>query len=251
MLSALIYRNFLAKSRKKRYYSTMSTPEPNSDTLANTLASRIHADIVASELQEGDLFMTGDQVSERYDVSRSISREALSQLRAMGILKSRQRKGLLIDRPDPVEQMARWVPIYGRDADGERLTHLAQLRYVLEMGAVDLAVAHASGEQIDALRARATDFEEIARLHGHNADADQIDLAFHCVFLDMTGNELIAGMHRVLSDYFVASTVAEPKPGEDAQRAIREHHLIVEGIERGDRDLVRNVLRAHIEGTVA
>ena len=59
----------------------MPTPEPNSDTLANTVATRIHADIVASELQEGDLFMTGEQVSEHYAVSRSISREALSQLR--------------------------------------------------------------------------------------------------------------------------------------------------------------------------
>lgn len=229
----------------------MSMPEPNSDTLANTVATRIHADIVASELQEGDLFMTGEQVSEHYAVSRSISREALSQLRAMGILKSRQRKGLLVDRPDPVEQMERWVPLYGRGADGSALAHLAQLRYVLELGAVDLAVPHATEAQVAELRQRASDFERIASVHGHSADADQLDLAFHCVFLDMTGNELIAGMHRVLSDYFLASTVADPKPGEDAQRAIREHHLIVEGIERGDRDLVRNVLRAHIEGTLS
>jgi len=229
----------------------MSNPEPNSDTLANTLASRIHADIVASELQEGDLFMTGDQVSERYAVSRSISREALSQLRAMGILKSRQRKGLLIDRPNPVEQMARWVPLYGRGADGAALAHLAQLRYVLELGAVDLAVPQATADQKVELRRRARDFEAVAARHGHSADADQVDLAFHCLFLDMTGNALIAGMHRVLSDYFLASTVVGPRPGEDAQRAIREHHLIVEGIERGDRDLVRNVLRAHLEGTIA
>ena len=229
----------------------MAKPEPNTDTLANTLASRIHADIVASDLQEGELFMTGDQVSARYNVSRSISREALSQLRAMGILKSRQRKGLLIDRPKPVEQMERWVPLYGRGADGNTLTHLAQLRYVLELGAVDLAVPKGSEEQIAKLRQRAEDFERIAATHGHNADADQVDIAFHCLFLDMTGNELIAGMHRVLSDYFLASTIAGPKPGEDAQRAIREHHLIVEGIERSDRDLVRNVLRAHLEGTVA
>ena len=228
----------------------MPPHEPNSETLANTLATRIHADIVASELQEGEFFMTGDQVSERYHVSRSISREALSQLRAMGILKSRQRKGLLIDRPDPVEQMARWVPLYGRSGDGVALAELAQLRYVLETGAVDLAVPNATAEQKQSLRRRASDFERIASVHGHSADADQVDLAFHCVFLHMTGNQLIAGMHRVLSDYFLASTTVEPKPEEDAGRAIREHHLIVEGIERGDRDLVRNVLRAHIEGTV-
>jgi GntR family transcriptional regulator, transcriptional repressor for pyruvate dehydrogenase complex len=224
----------------------MTRHEPNSRTQASALAERIHADVLESDLQEDDFFMTGDQVEKHYAVSRSIAREALSQLRALGVLKSRQRKGLLVGRPDPVQLMSRWVPFYGRGAKREELTRLAQLRYVLELGAVDLAVPNASPEQIHKLEALAEKFERIAAKHGHNEEADQIDLAYHSLILEMTGNPLIVGMHRVLADYFLASTQVEPRPGEDSVKAIRDHHMLVEAMGRRDVELVRTLLRAHL-----
>ncbi len=228
----------------------MAKQEPNTNTATNVLADRIHADIAASELQEDELFMTGDQVADHYEVSRGVAREALSQLRALGVLKSRQRKGLLIGRPDPVRLMARWVPFYGRGNASKELAVLAQLRYVLELGAVDLAVPNASTEQITRLKEVAHDFENVATQFGHNEDADRIDLVFHTLFLEMTGNELITGMHRVLSDYFLASTSLPPKPQEDAPNAIRTHHIITEALERRDKEMVRVLLRSHLERTL-
>jgi GntR family transcriptional regulator, transcriptional repressor for pyruvate dehydrogenase complex len=224
--------------------------EPNTNTMANALADRIHADIAASELQEDELFMTGDQVVEHYEVSRSVARDAVSQLRALGVLKSRQRKGLLVARPDPVRLMERWVPFYGRGCEGKELEGLAQLRYVLEMGAADLAVSQASDGQIAELKGLADDFEAIAARFGHNEDADRVDLSYHTLILEMTGNDLIVGMHRVLSDYFLASTTAAPMPREDPVSAVRTHHMIAEALERRDREMVRALLRSHLERTL-
>jgi GntR family transcriptional regulator, transcriptional repressor for pyruvate dehydrogenase complex len=228
----------------------MSTNEPNSQTLANSLVERLHSDIAAKDLREGDFFMTGDQVAEHYAVSRGVAREALSQLRALGVLKSRQRKGLLVGRPDPVAIMARWIPVYCRDGKGEGLASLAQLRYVLEMGAVDLVVPNAGQDQIAQLAQIAHDFEAIAAIHGHNEEADQVDLSYHCLILEMTGNPLVSGMHRVVSDYFLASTQAAPSPSEDPAAAIREHHMIADAISRQDAELVRTLLRAHLAKTL-
>jgi DNA-binding FadR family transcriptional regulator len=228
----------------------MSRNEPNTDTPATTLADRMHADIVASELQEDELFMTCDQVVIHYGVSRSIARESLCQLRALGVLKSRQRKGLLVGRPDPVKLMKRWVPFYGRGSQGNELDRLAELRYVLELGAVDLAVAHASPEQVGRIADLANAFEVIAAEQGHTPDADQVDLTFHALILDMTGNPLIAGMHGVLSDYFLASTREAPKSGEDPVSAIRAHHMIAEAFARRDAETVRSILRSHLQRTL-
>lgn len=228
----------------------MSKQEPNTNTLANMLADRMHADIVASELQEDDFFMTGDQVAQQYGVSRSIAREALGQLRALGVLKSRQRKGLLVGRPDPVKLMSQWVPFYGRGAQGNELSRLAELRFVLEMGAVDLAVAHATDEQIQRAQALAYDFESVASQFGHNAQTDRIDLAYHSLILEMTGNPLVAGMHRVLADYFLASTLEAPKPNEDPVSSIRAHHMIAEAFARRDAETVRSILRSHLRRTL-
>ena len=228
----------------------MELQSSQTGTLANRLATRIHQDIIASDLSEGELFMTGDQVETHYAVSRSIAREALSQLRSLGILESRQKKGLLVGRPDPVHLMSRWVPLYGRDGKEGEFTRLAQLRYVLEVGAVDLAVGQATETQAGRLGELADDFEAIAAKSGHTPETDEIDLAFHSLILEMTGNPLIAGMHKVLSDYFLVSTQVAPMPKEDAAMAIREHHLIVDAFRRGDGSLASSLLRAHLERTL-
>ncbi len=222
--------------------------EPNSDTRANTLADEIFGDLVESGLREGDLFMTGDEVSSKYNVSRTIAREALSQLRALGLLKSRQRKGLLVARPDPVKLTAQWVPLYCHASDPEAFRTLAQLRYALELGAVDLAVSYGSDEQVVNLAALAGEFETLAERDGHTRETDAVDLAFHKTILEMTCNPLIAGMHRVFSFYFHASTTFDPL--RDASKAIREHHMIADAMRRRDGETVRALLRSHLEHTI-
>lgn len=222
--------------------------EPNTDTLANSVAAQIHNDIIRSGLQEGDLFMTGDQVVEHYQVSRTIAREALSQLRAIGVLKSRQRKGLLVSRPDPVRLSEQWVPLYCRSENRSDFVTLAQLRYALEVGSVELAVAHGTDAAIDRLAHYAREFEAVAEKDGHTRTADRYDLAFHAHILQMTGNALIEGMHRVLSEYFAASTRFD-KP-RDASKAIREHFMMIEAFRKRDVEMTRALLRAHIGDTI-
>ncbi len=224
---------------------------PNKQTLATTLAARIHQDIIDSELHEGDFFMTGDEVERHYGVSRSITREALSQLRSLGVIESRQRKGLLVSRPDPVHLMSRWVPLYCRGGTEGEFNHLAQLRYALELGAIELAVTNADETQVERLQQLVDDFEVVAAEHGHSTEADQIDLAIHSLILEMTGNPLISGMHRVLSDYFLASVKVGPLPRENAVQAIREHHIIAEAMAHRDRELARAMLRIHLDKTIA
>ncbi|MCC6486779.1 MAG: FadR family transcriptional regulator [Candidatus Hydrogenedentes bacterium] len=226
----------------------MSGRKDTTTTMAGALADRMLDEILNSELKEGDLFMTGDQVTERYAVSRTVAREALSQLQALGVLKGRQKKGVLVARPDPVRLSERWVPLYCRRENREDFNTLAQLRYVLELGAVDLAVARATAEQAERLGELAREFDNIAAEHGHSAEADKVDLAFHTVVLEMTGNPLLAGMHRVLSQYFCASAEFDPKPS--ASKAIQEHHMIAEAFRRRDVESVRTLLRIHMEDNV-
>ena len=222
--------------------------EPNSDTLANSVAERIYSDILSAGLREGDFFMTGDAVAERYGVSRTVAREALGQLRGLGVLKSRQKRGLLVARPDPVKLASHWVPLYCPASDPSAFRTLAQLRYALELGAVDLAISHAPEEAIARLAVTAAEFDRLASRGGHTHEADVVDLMFHKLILEMTGNPLIAGMHRVLSDYFHASAMLDPL--EDASKAIRDHYMVVDALRARDRDLTRALLRAHLERTI-
>ena len=105
--------------------------EPNTRTLANDLARKLRSYLLNGDLVEGDLVMTEAEVAERFQVSRGIAREAVSQLRAIGILKSRQSKGLIVGQVDPVDLFAQSLPFYHRTS--RSLGQIARMRYVLEI----------------------------------------------------------------------------------------------------------------------
>lgn len=227
----------------------MHQKEPNTDTLANGLASQIRQDIEAKGFQEGAVFMTGDEVAVQYGVSRGIAREAISQLRALGVLKSRQGKGLIVGKSDPVVLFERSLPFYGSEPEDKDT--LAQLRYVLEIGSVDLAIANATEEQIQTLRSLAQEFKNmVSAPECDEKKVDEIELAFHGLILKMTGNPLISGMHRVISDYFekAAENISADSPsGTRSQKRVWEHEVIVESFEKRDQEMARTYLRKHLE----
>lgn len=229
----------------KSYYNAMEAPL---DSLADSLAARVHGDIIAEGLREGEFFMTADQVAERYAVSRSVAREAICQLTALGVLTSRQRKGILIARPDPVELTSRLLPLYCRESDAAGLRSLAQFRYALEVGAVEHAVEFATTEQLQQFESLAIEFDRVASKEGHSSAADEIDTRLHATLLKMTANPLIFGMHRVVAEYFRVSTRFQ-SPAH-ATKAIREHYLIVDALKQRDAESVRTLLRMHLRNTL-
>jgi len=234
----------------------MKGSTPKTETLADQLADQILDDIMAAELKEGELFMTVQEITQRYGVSHTIAREAIGKLSALGILKGKQRLGLLVDRPDPVDLMSRWLPFYARPPQTEDLKTLAQLRYILELGSIDFAVANASQEQIQRLIHLAERYEKVIGEFGRNEDEDlvelecNIELEYHSLLLSMTGNTLIAGMHRLLSDYFQIAVKASPHWKEGLQSAAWEHRMIADAIERRDIELARSLLRRHLENAL-
>jgi len=219
--------------------------EPNSDTLANTVAERMRLDIIAAGLTDGDLFTTETEVTRRYGVSRNIAREAVSQLRSLGILVSRQGKGLLIGRADPVGLLARSLPFHGNGPEDQK--HLAQWRYVLEIGSIELAVASASQEQIDRLAQLAREYDEMGSRDHSEEEDNAVELAFHSLILQMTGNPLIAGMHQLLVTYFGSPTRRRDVEVDDRPRTAWQHQAIAEAIRQRDAEQARVILRQHLQ----
>ena len=65
-------------------------------TLASQVAKRIHQKIRHRKLQPGDALGTEFGLAEEFGVSRNIVREAVGRLRALGIVKGKQRIGLVV-----------------------------------------------------------------------------------------------------------------------------------------------------------
>jgi len=230
--------------------ATDRTPKP---AAAATLAEQICLEVQQRGLREGDVLTTEAELMERYGVSRSIVREAVSRLRALGILHTRQRKGLVVGRANPVAILRLAFPFTGTDpADLQRV---AQMRYALELGAVDLAVRHGTPAQHERLATMAEEYAYAVRTEAPTLTMTFLDALFHGLILEMSGNDLLAGMHCVLEEHFRIWTEEHGRrnarlgPDERrrrGERSIWEHRMIADAFARRDAEQARAFLREHL-----
>jgi len=214
--------------------------------LSQQLAERLRRHIEKARLPDGELFMTEGEVAEKFDVSRTVAREAVGQLRAIGLLEGRQRKGLIVRHPDPVRLFSESLPALVRSEVD--LADLARLRYVLEVGAIELAVKNATDEQISRLFSIAEQIKKA--VHGRGAaklpKEKELDVTFHSLLLEMTGSVLISGMQRVLVDFFNTVESRTPPDAVNAERIAWEHKELAGAIRDRDVERARAMIRVQV-----
>jgi len=224
----------------------------DNDTLADKLASKIRRKLQSKSLRDGDIFMTEAQVATEFDVSRTIVREAVSRLRALGILEGRQGKGLVARRPDLIRLISESVPSLAGSEDAFR--ELIDLRYVLEMGGIELAVANATPAQIEKLEDIATQFAEAAKSDMETAKQIQWDLQFHTLLLEMTHSTLVSGLNKVLARFFeshafrnsTSSDLSSKSARKNQEGTAKQHFELVSAIRARDVERARSIITSHI-----
>ncbi|WP_417379136.1 FadR/GntR family transcriptional regulator [Gimesia sp.] len=209
-------------------------------TQSDELAERIRERIQSERLADGAFFMTESDLAEEYQVSRTVAREAVSRLTAIGLLEGRKRIGLIVRRPDPLRLLQLGLPsLFDSEQD---VSELSMLRYVVEMGAVDLAIRNGSDEQCQQLCELAAEMAAAIRNDQPERIAE-LDIAFHSLLLQMTSSTLIAGMQRVLVNFF-QSVYQECQPDETTgERMIWEHQELAAAIKDRDSNRARTMMQ--------
>lgn len=226
--------------------------------------------------------MTEAQIAAEFGASRRVAREAVSRLRAFDLLRSRRRKGLVVGQANPVGLFSGSMQFFGRNPANIR--DLAILRYTIEVGAVDLAVANITDTQVAQMLGIARDYDVLVRegfgvkgdsraaakqkkspvkhhegstLPEHIVAAlDQADYLFHRSILDATASPLIGGMHQVLMDYFRITRekmITAPPAAAHMLDVAADHLAIAEAFATRDSDVASKRLKLHlatiVEGT--
>jgi len=212
--------------------------------LSQKLADRLQQQIEQEQLPDGHLFMTEAEVAERFQVSRTVAREAVGRLRAIGLLEGRQRKGLIVRHPNPVDLFSASLPSLARS---ERdLAELARLRYVIEVGAIELAIKNATDQQIARLAELAEQFRNSASDESWLKQEKELDIQFHSLLLEMTGSSLVAGMQRVLVDFFRTIVIPSPPDAATGERIAWEHCELANAIRDRDVERARSMIRVQV-----
>ncbi|MGV9253206.1 FadR/GntR family transcriptional regulator [Streptomyces sp. NPDC003697] len=199
--------------------------------------------ITAGEYPPGSVLRT-DELAQRFDVSRSVMREAVRVLESMHLVASRRRVGVTVLPPsqwnvyDP--QVIRWR-LAGTDR-ARQLRSLTVLRSAVEPVAAGLAAKNATSEQCAELTECALGM--VANSRGHRLRQYLVhDVAFHRVILTASGNEMFARLGDVVAEVLTGRTHHEVMFEDPDPPAVTLHLQVAEAVRARDADRAEQLTR--------
>lgn len=204
-------------------------------TDAGTRADRIAFSVlraIAEQRLTPGMRLGESDLATVFDVSRTIVRQALTQLAAHGVVGVRPKKGWYVIEPT---------------ADEIRQTFAA--RRLLEGALLRDFVAHAKEGQIDALEAH------IGRQHAAVAGDDvalrtHLLTDFHLKIAEMNGNVVLARMVRDLTMRTNLISMLY-QSGQEASYSAGEHERILAAVRARDADEAVRLMAEHLENVEA
>ncbi|WNQ13396.1 FadR/GntR family transcriptional regulator [Paenibacillus aurantius] len=203
--------------------------------------------IVEGKLQPGDRLPSTKELSERFGVGRSTMREALSALKAMGLIEIRQGGPSTVSRlpgADKVDIPGLHQLITNRD----ELLELLEARKSLEVSNAGLAALKRSVPDLESF---ARILEEMAAHIGDEETGERTDLLFHSALARSTHNGIMEGIFDTISSRMELA-IRETRRIElysnasVSERLYREHLAIFEAIRSGHPDAAQDRMKEHL-----
>lgn len=194
--------------------------------------------------------ITTEELENRYQVSRSVIRESLRTLEAMGMIESKRRVGnriLPMSRWNVYDlSVLRWrLAGQGRVA---QLRSLTRLRSAIEPEAAILAAENSSPEQAGELMGLAGRLWAAGR-SGDQEEFLRLDIEFHSLVMSMGGNEMFARLNNLVSEGLTGRTQYGLMPKYPHDEALQLHVDVAGAIQSGNAELAGRAMRGIMSRT--
>ncbi|MGC7870817.1 FadR/GntR family transcriptional regulator [Desulfosporosinus sp. SYSU MS00001] len=203
--------------------------------------------VIDGHLKPGDRLPSERELVERFKVSRSSIREAVSALELMGLIEVRSGEGMYIRQVnvDSVVAPLAWMLFIEKDSDLE----LYEARKVLEVQAAGLAAERAEEDEIAEMHKYLELMRTDLQLERTGEEADH---HFHYSIAKATHNKILIRLMNTISDTMritlktsrdiLASDKNKP------QRLYDEHFAIYEAIRLHDIEQAQKLMLDHLVG---
>ncbi len=186
-------------------------------------------------------------------VSRVVVREALSRLRALGIIETKRKRGTVVVAPEIFAVLK--TIIASGVLDKDTLRDLYQLRIMLEVGMADFIYLKKTPDQMELLDEIVSEEVELEREMTMAETEEQrysvakkltdVDIRFHSALYEMTGNKSLIDFQYILRHLF---TLYRPKLKADYHsRTIVSHVSLFNLLRTGTADAFRMAMRLHLK----
>lgn len=215
-----------------------------SDQVAQQLAARIHA----GRLGAGEKLPPEARLVEQFQVSRTVLREAVSRLKSLGLVDSRQGSGVYVSASPP------YAPLNfdARHSESrEAVVQMAEVRRALEAEAAALAARRRSTADVKRLNRAMQALDRAVKSGG---DGVEEDLQFHRAIAEAAHNPFLIGTLDYLSQFMrgaIGVTRANEARRSDFAAQVREEHAaVVLAVEAGDAAKARAAASRHMNNAI-
>ncbi|PGZ96012.1 GntR family transcriptional regulator [Bacillus pseudomycoides] len=210
------------------------------------VSEAILAMIKNGTLKPGDKLLPVHQLAEQFQVGRSAVREALSALRAMGLIEMKQGEGTYVRNFDASSLTTSLnATLLMKQED---IVNLLEVRKVLEVGAVRAAAVKRTEENLHNMQHW---LDEMQKSIGNEDGGEQADFRFHMAIAEASHNNILLELMNHVSE-MIAEAIGETRRiilyGEQttAERLLEEHRKIYEAVLENDIEAAQQAMQDHL-----
>ncbi len=225
------------------------TPVTSGARLSDQVAEQLAAEIRRGGLGPGDKLPTEARLVEQFGVSRTVVREAVSRLKSLGLVDSRQGSGVF------VQASASFAPLQfeARHAASQAaVIQMVEVRRALEAEVAALAAQRRSSSDIRRIRAAVKALEAAVQRGG---DGVSEDVQFHRAIAEAADNPFLLQTLEYLGQFLHGATQVtranEARRLDFAQQVHDEHAAIVLAVEAGQPEAARQAAAGHMGNAIA
>lgn len=213
---------------------------------SDQIIQQIQDAIRNGELARGDKLPTERALSDQFGVSRSVVREAIKALDAMGLVESRQGSGIFV-RNNTIESVSRAF-VLSVSPDAESVDRLFEFRQGLETEAARLAANRATPAHIAAME------ETLARMSQGDDPEDwflfgEVDTRFHQLVSEACGNPYLQVAIASVRDMQQNIVLVFSERAGSMADAMDHHQRILDAIRQHDPEAAATAMTTHIRYT--
>ncbi len=214
------------------------------------VAEQILRLIAELELRPGDRMPTEVELAARMGSSRTVVREAVKILSAIGRVRAHKGRGLYVSDDEGMLGASRWGGFF-LPADLDHVYMLFEFRRVQETAAGRLAATNATPVELRAIEA-AADTCRRGHLTGQSALFDRGDDDFHLAIATASHNQFLVAAVREARRLQRQTNIIgmSGAVGGHASDAVEEHAALYTAIRDGDPEKAARAAAIHLDNTL-
>lgn len=193
--------------------------------LPGQVMERIKQYIELHDLQPGARLPGERELAKALGVSRTVMREALQSLQAIGVLDIQPGNGVFVTAVS-FENLTRHLG-FAIQRQPHQMDHLVEARIIFERGVLELVAQNATPEQINSLEEVIKRMEKAAT----REEEFETDLEFHRRLVQMTNNPVLMEFTSLLTRFFREGREVVGQ-GKTIQEDAKEHRKLINALKK-------------------